>query len=104
MIADEKMLPAVITDTETGLDKPKQYYVVMHNDATTPFDFVIEVLNQLFHHSIETASELANKIHIENNAIVGMYYQEIAEQKVEETTRAARSHAFTLTTTIEPTE
>ena len=104
MIADEKIIISEKLDTELELESPKRYYVMMHNDDTTPFDFVIEVLVKLFHHEIETASDIASKIHQEGNAIVGMYYMEIAEQKVEETTRAARTNGFSLSTSIEPAE
>ena len=104
MIADEQTLTSEKSDIDLGIKKPHQYYVVMHNDDTTPIEFVIEVLHQLFHHSMETAAELANKIHMEDSGIAGMYYREIAEQKVEETTRAARTNSFTLTTSIEPAE
>ncbi len=104
MIADEKVLISEKMDTELELTAPKQYYVMMHNDDTTPFDFVIEVLVKLFHHEPETATDLAAKIHNDGNAIVGMYYMEIAEQKVEETTRISRNNGLALITTIEPAE
>ena len=29
------------------IGEPKQYYVVMHNDDKTPFDFVIDILMEL---------------------------------------------------------
>lgn len=104
MIADEQTLISSLDATDLELTAPKKFYVLMHNDDTTPFDFVIEVLMQLFNHTSETSTDLASKIHQEGNAIVGMYYMEIAEQKVEETTRAARNNGFTLATSIEPAE
>lgn len=104
MIADEQTLISSLDEIDLGLTAPKRFYVLMHNDDTTPFDFVIEVLMKLFNHTSETSTDLASKIHQEGNAIVGMYYMEIAEQKVEETTRAARNNGFTLATSIEPAE
>lgn len=104
MIVDEKTLVSNISETELGIDAPKRYYVIMHNDNTTPIEFVIEVLIKLFNHTSETSVDLAGKIHQEGNAIVGMYYMEIAEQKVEETTRASRTNGFSLSTSIEPAE
>lgn len=104
MIADEQTLTSSLNEIDLELNAPKRFYVLMHNDDTTPFDFVIEVLMQLFNHTPETSTDLAAKIHQEGNAIVGMYYMEIAEQKVEETTRAARNNGFTLATSIEPAE
>ena len=104
MIADTQADESTKIDTDLGIEKPKRYYVIMHNDDTTPFDFVIEVLVQLFHHTPETSIDIATKIHNEGTAIVGMYYLEIAEQKVEETTDASRRNGFALTTSLEPAE
>jgi len=64
------------------IGEPKQYYVVMHNDDSTPIDFVIEILMNLFNHDEGTSADLAHKIHTDEKAIVGMYNLEIAEQKV----------------------
>lgn len=83
------------------LNEPKRFYVVMHNDNETPFDFVIKVLVDLYHHDPQTSEDLANKIHIEQKAIVGMYNLEIAEQKVEETIRVSRGSGYPLTVSLE---
>lgn len=92
------------TTSDITLTPPKRYYVVMHNDNSTPFDFVIEVLCDLFNHDPQTAADLAHKIHTDEKAIVGMYNLEIAEQKIEETVRAARVNSYPLTVTLEPAE
>lgn len=104
MIADNQADESSKINTDLEIEKPKRYYVIMHNDDTTPFDFVIEVLVQLFHHTPETAADLASKIHNEGTAIVGMYYLEVAEQKVEETISASRRNGFTLTVSLEAAE
>lgn len=83
------------------VDEPKRYYVWMHNDDKTPFDFVIEILYEIFRHEVQIAADIAQKIHDEGKAIVGTYNLEIAEQKVEETTRVARANNFPLTVTLE---
>jgi ATP-dependent Clp protease adaptor protein ClpS len=86
-----------------SIGEPKQYYVIMHNDDKTPFDFVIDVLMDLFNHDKDTSADLAHKIHTDEKAIVGMYNLEIAEQKIEETVKASRASNFPLTVTLEPT-
>jgi len=58
----------------------------------------------LFNHDPQTAADLAHKIHTDEKAIVGMYNLEIAEQKIEETVRAARVNSYPLTVTLEPAE
>lgn len=99
--AQEETRSIVEVDSITTIDEPKRYYVIMHNDDSTPFDFVIEVLVELYRHSEETAADLANKIHIEGKAIVGMFNLEIAEQKVEETVKVSRANNFPLSVSME---
>lgn len=94
----------VVSHELTDIDEPKRYYIVMHNDDATPFDFVIEVLTELYRHDEQTAADLANKIHVDEKAIVGMYNLEIAEQKIEDTVRVSRSHNYPLSVTIEPAD
>ena len=91
----------VDASSRTSIEPPKRYYVVMHNDDQTPIDFVVKVLVELYRHETQTAADLANKIHVDEKAIVGMFNLEIAEQKVEETHGASRAHGYPLTVTLE---
>tara|TARA_B100001094_G_scaffold105383_1_gene101542 strand:+ start:648 stop:962 length:315 start_codon:yes stop_codon:yes gene_type:complete len=91
----------VDASTRTSIEPPKRYYIVMHNDDSTPIDFVVKVLIELYKHEDQTAADLANKIHIDEKAIVGMFNLEIAEQKVEETHGTSRAHGYPLTVTLE---
>ena len=94
-----------VTDIDTSskihIEEPKRYYIVMHNDYQTPIEFVVKVLQELYHHEPQTAEDLANKIHIDQKAIVGMFNLEIAEQKMEETHGTSRAHGYPLTVTLE---
>lgn len=103
MAVDSKSESVVqtISSVSTMIEPPKRYYVVMHNDDATPFDFVIDVLIELYRHDDQTAADLANKIHIEDKAIVGMYNLEIAEQKIEETVRLSRTNGYPLTVSLD---
>lgn len=92
---------SVLSSISTMIEPPKRYYVIMHNDDKTPFDFVIDVLVELYRHDEQTAADLANKIHVEEKAIVGMYNLEIAEQKIEETVRLSRANNFPLTVSLD---
>ena len=101
IVTENETRPVVEVNSLTTFEEPKRYYVVMHNDDTTPFDFVIDVLVELFRHDEQTAADLANKIHVDEKAIVGMYNLEIAEQKIEETVRVSRANSYTLSVTME---
>ena len=81
---------------------PKMYKVIIHNDDTTTFDFVIEVLVRIFHRNLQDAIELTKTVHLTGQGIAGApYTQEVAEEKTEETVSFARANGFPLTVTYE---
>lgn len=81
---------------------PKMYKVILHNDDTTTFDFVISVLTTIFHKTVEEAVELTKTIHVSGQGIAGApYTREIAEEKTMETVAYARANGFPLTPTFE---
>lgn len=83
------------------IKEPEFYKVVFLNDDSTPMEFVIEVLNEVFGHSQETAKSITMTIHNEGSGIVGVYRYEIAEQKGLETVNIARSSGFPLQVKVE---
>ena len=86
----------------TKIQPPKMYKVLLHNDDSTTFDFVILVLVQIFHRSVEDAFEITKSIHVDQTGIAGSpYTREIAEEKTVETIALARANGFPLTATFE---
>ncbi|MBQ0104121.1 MAG: ATP-dependent Clp protease adaptor ClpS [Prevotellaceae bacterium] len=88
---------------QTGfkLKEPSRYNVIMHNDDKTTMDFVVMVLQRIFHKSADDAEIVMLKIHNEGAAVVGTYYKDIAETKVRLTHSLARQNGFPLLLTIE---
>jgi ATP-dependent Clp protease adaptor protein ClpS len=81
---------------------PKMYKVLLHNDDTTTFDFVIAVLMRIFHKTAEEAIEITKAIHVEGKGVAGApYSREIAEEKTLETISFSRANNFPLTPTFE---
>jgi len=81
---------------------PKMYKVLLHNDDSTTFQFVIEVLVRIFHRTVEDAILLTQTIHVQGQGIAGSpYTKEIAEEKTLETVAYARANGFPLTATYE---
>jgi ATP-dependent Clp protease adaptor protein ClpS len=78
------------------IQEPKRWKVVLLNDDTTPMDFVIGVLTEIFKHTQETAKEITIEIHTTGSGIAGVYSFEIAEVKAVEATQLARSNGFPL--------
>jgi len=93
----------IVLDEKIDLEvkQPKRYKVVFLNDDTTPMEFVIEVLMNIYKHSEETARDITMTIHNEGAGVVGIYTYEIAEQKAVETTTLARNHGFSLQIKVE---
>lgn len=83
------------------MKEPSRYNVIMHNDDKTTMDFVVMVLQRIFHKSADDAETVMLKIHNEGAAVVGTYYKDIAETKVRLTHSLARQNGFPLLLTIE---
>ena len=91
----------VKTHSSIGLSTPKKYNVVFYNDDYTPVDFVVQLLVDIFHHSIDSAQEMSATIHTEGKGVAGTYNFEIAEQKAYETAEEAQQNQYPLKVTIE---
>jgi len=83
------------------IKEPSDYNVIMLNDDGTPMEWVVQVLQQIYHHSIKSAQELMLTIHTDGSAVVGTYKYEIAEQKALETVNASRNQGFPLQCKVE---
>jgi ATP-dependent Clp protease adaptor protein ClpS len=87
---------------EAQIERPKMYCVVLHNDDTTTFDFVIAVLIGIFHHTPETAVSITNDIHNMGDGVAGgPYTREIAEEKYMEVTLFSRANGFNLVASVD---
>ena len=90
--------------TRTELRYPDRYQVIIWNDDFTPMDFVISLLVEVFNKKLATATELTMSIHEEGCAVAGVYFREIAEQKVSESNSLASLNNHPLKITMEVIE
>lgn len=89
-------------DEAIKVQEPKMYKVILHNDDKTTFDFVIAVLMDIFHKTVDEAIEITKLIHVTGQGIAGApYTREIAEEKTLETVSFSRVNNFPLTPTFE---
>lgn len=86
----------------TRLRKPRNYKVIMHNDDVTTMDFVVEVLMSVFFKPKQEAQDLMMKIHLEGQAVVGVYPYDIAQSKTLKATELAQNNGFPLKITCSP--
>jgi ATP-dependent Clp protease adaptor protein ClpS len=84
------------------LKRPRLYKVLFHNDDYTTMEFVVAVLEHVFHHSETSATAIMLNIHRTGIGIAGIYTYEIAETKVAQTMDLAQQAEFPLQLSIEP--
>ena len=104
-------LTTVNTDMDTQLEdqttedldikNPSRYQVILFNDEKTPMEFVIELLKNIFNHSQESADAITTSVHNEGKGVAGIFYYEVAEQKVHESTLVSRTAGYPLKLDIE---
>lgn len=92
---------AVLTESETKLEKPKLFKVLLHNDDFTTMDFVIFILKHVFLKGDIEAISIMLKVHNDGIGIAGVYPYEIANMKAEKAMNLSKAHEFPLLCTIE---
>lgn len=97
---DEEGGTATIIKTKIVL--PKKYKVLLHNDDYTTMEFVIFILQGVFHKTIDEAESIMMAVHKNGIGLCGIYTFEIAESKAKKVERLAREHSHPLMCTIEP--
>ena len=83
--------------------RPRMYRVVLHNDDYTPMDFVVRLLETVFHRSEAEATAVILHVHHHGQGVAGVYTHEIAETKVAQVMTYARQHQHPLLCTMEET-
>ena len=84
--------------------KPSLYNVVILNDDYTLIEFVVIVLVEVFHKSLDDASSLALKIHQQGFAVAGVFTKEVAETKIYLVEGAAEKAGHPLKAILEPAD
>lgn len=91
----------VVEEAKPKLQRPPMCKVVVINDDFTPMDFVVQVLQQFFHHDREKAVQIMLQIHSQGRGVAGTYPVEIAETKTAQVNAFARKHQHPLLTVME---
>ena len=91
----------VLTETETRLEKPKLFKVILHNDDFTTMEFVVFVLQYVFNRSESDAFSIMLKVHNDGMGVAGIYPYEIATMKSEKTMNLARAREYPLLCSVE---
>lgn len=81
--------------------RPPMYKVLLLNDDFTPMEFVVHVLERLFHMTHAQAIEIMLTVHRKGVAVVGVFSHEVAETKVAQVMELARRQQHPLQCTLE---
>lgn len=92
----------VATETRKKLKKPPLFKVILHNDDYTSMEFVVYVLETVFHKNRSVAMRTMLDVHHHGTGVAGIYTFEIAETKANQTVTLARQYEFPLLCTVEP--
>jgi len=88
-------------EEELEVTMPKMWHVIFHNDNKTTMEFVIFLLLQVFHKTVEEATEIMLAVHTKDSASAGLFTHEIAESKMNICVNTARDNDYPLRVTIE---
>ena len=81
--------------------EPPRFRVLLHNDHFTTMDFVVEVLETVFHKRPHEAMTIMQHVHERGIGVCGIYSREVAEARVALVTRLAHENEFPLLCTME---
>jgi ATP-dependent Clp protease adaptor protein ClpS len=86
---------------KTTVSEPNRWKVILINDDTTPMEFVISLLCEVFKHTADSARDIMLQVHETGSGVAGIYSFEIAEVKAVEATNLARANGFPLNIKLE---
>jgi ATP-dependent Clp protease adaptor protein ClpS len=81
---------------EKEVKEPPQYRVILHNDDYTTMEFVVYVLQTVFHKQESEAVQIMLTVHRNGSGVCGVYTAEVAETKVSLVHDMARKHGYPL--------
>lgn len=86
----------VIEKKKAVTDYPSLYQVLLLNDDFTPMDFVITILQKIFHKNREEAESITLQTHTQGQGKCGSFTREVAETKMMQVIHTAREYGHPL--------
>lgn len=102
-MADREGLPQgeVVEKTDQTTKRPEEWRVILHNDDYTTMEFVLDILESIFHRSPAEAHRIMMHVHTRGHGVCGTYPYEQAETKVGLVHDRAREQGFPLRASME---
>jgi ATP-dependent Clp protease adaptor protein ClpS len=95
---------STLTDSRSDqkIERPRLWRVLLHNDDYTTQDFVVWVLETVFHKPRGEAFAIMMSVHRSGLGLAGVYTHDVAETKLKTVRDLAEEHEFPLLVTMEP--
>lgn len=87
---------------ETEVKLPPDYKVILFNDDYTTKDFVVEVLEHVFHKTTADAIAIMEAVHQTGMGVAGVYTYDIAVTRASLAENLARKRGFPLRCEAQP--
>ena len=100
-IADNDVKGGVATEHRREVKEPPMFKVLLHNDDYTTMDFVIMILENVFHKRAEDATIIMMNVHQKGVGVAGVYTRDMAETKIALVHDLARQHEHPLKCSLE---
>ncbi len=91
-----------LQEAKPALKRPEMYRVLLLNDDYTPMDFVIMLLQSVFHRDHDAATQIMMHVHTKGVGVCGVYTREIAETKVRQVMDLSQQGQHPLQCEMEP--
>ncbi len=91
-----------VLEKDPEVTEPPMYQVILLNDDYTPMEFVVYILQFIFNHDHEKATQIMMAVHTRGKGVCGIFPKEIAEMKSHEVISMAQAHDHPLMSEIEP--
>lgn len=103
-VADPRVQDRIQTDSQADerVEHPRLWKVLLHNDDFTTQEFVVWVLESIFHLPHAEAFAIMMHVHQQGIGVAGLFTRDVAETKVKATQQLAEQHEFPLLVTLEP--
>lgn len=97
-MADHESTPdrGVVEKTRAKITRPSMYKVFLLNDDYTTMEFVVEILETVFHRSKVEATRIMLHVHRTGRGLAGVFTRDIAETKILQVHSAAKENGFPL--------
>jgi len=96
-----KTAGATRSKVKSQVRTPPRYQVLLHNDDYTTMEFVVSVLESIFHQPPTEANRIMLQVHMQGRGVCGVYPFEIAETKIHQVHSQAREAGFPLKCSME---